>query len=615
MTIRKLVCGVRTACLFAIALVGLTAASGQNAFALSPGCTFLQKFGGGTGNGFFSIHFGYTEKFHLSFNAGEAVSLSLSDVGPNLLGTFYSFDMSPAVNGFYSDIYFFSNNAINVTWPILTNSALLSIEVTTFDPNTVVTVLGNCASRNPPSAVNTIAPTSGAASGGTAVGITGAGFTGATGVAFGGSSAASFTVNNDNSITATAPAGSGIVDVTVATAAGASVLSVADQFTYIGTLTPAPTVTSVTPDFGALSGAEVTITGTNFLTGITKVNFGSVGSNYFVVNSATSITVQAPDGTGSVDLTVTNAGGTSPTSVADRFTYTAANTHDFNGDGKSDLFWRDTAGDLAVWVMNGSGIASSANLGNVSPSIWSIIGLRDFSGTGNADVLWRNASGDVSIWFMNGASVSSTASLGNVPINWAVYGTGDLDGNGTGDLLWEDTSGEVAVWFMRGSSTISTASLGSVPSNWSIAGDDSNGNIYWRDTAGDLAIWQVRGSAIAASASLGNIPPNWRIAGFGDFNGDGVTDILWRDSTSNTVAIWFMTSAMTISSSTSLGVAPSTWSIVQTGDYNGDGYSDIFWIDNTGNTAVWFMNGGTISSSAGYGNVGTTWSVQSMSAE
>ena len=124
---------------------------------------------------------------------------------------------------------------------------------------------------------------------------------------------------------------------------------------------------------------------------------------------------------------------------------------------------------------------------------------------------------------------------------------------------------------MNGSSIASTASLGSVPSNWSIAGDDSNGEIYWRDTAGDLAIWKVSGSSITATASLGNVPNNWKITGFGDFNGDGVTDILWRDSTSNTVVIWFMTSSMTICSTASLGVVPAIWNIVQTGDYNGDG--------------------------------------------
>jgi hypothetical protein len=60
---------------------------------------------------------------------------------------------------------------------------------------------------------------------------------------------------------------------------------------------------------------------------------------------------------------------------------------------------------------------------------------------------------------------------------------------------------------------------------------------------------------------------------------------------------------------------PSTWSIAQTGDYNGDGMSDILWIDNAGNVAVWFMSGRTVASIAGYGNVGTSWQVQSANAE
>jgi hypothetical protein len=30
-----------------------------------------------------------------------------------------------------------------------------------------------------------------------------------------------------------------------------------------------------------------------------------------------------------------------------------AAVHDFNGDGKSDIVWRDTGGDIAIWEMNG----------------------------------------------------------------------------------------------------------------------------------------------------------------------------------------------------------------------------------------------------------------------
>src|SRR5207302_1022675 len=53
--------------------------------------------------------------------------------------------------------------------------------------------------------ITAISPTSGSTAGGTSVTLTGAHLTGALGVAFGTIQAASFTVNSDTSITATAP--------------------------------------------------------------------------------------------------------------------------------------------------------------------------------------------------------------------------------------------------------------------------------------------------------------------------------------------------------------------------------------------------------------------------
>jgi len=68
-------------------------------------------------------------------------------------------------------------------------------------------------------------------------------------------------------------------------------------------------------------------------------------------------------------------------------------------------------------------------------------------------------------------------------------------------------------------------------------------------------------------------------------------------------------------SASNIGVVDGSWSIVQTGDYNGDGKSDILWMDGSGNVAVWFMNGATIASIAGIGNVGTSRTVQAQNAE
>jgi hypothetical protein len=300
------------------------------------------------------------------------------------------------------------------------------------------------------------------------------------------------------------------------------------------------------------------------------------------------------------------------------FTIPVVATHDFNGDGTSDILWRDTSGNLALWLINGNAIASAGGLGNVSPSVWSIVGQRDFTGSGNADILWRDTSGNLALWLMSGTSVSSTAGLGNVPTNWTIYGTGDLNGDGVGDILWRDSNtGTVAVWFMNSSGQVqSTAVLGVVPSNWVIVGSDSNGDICWRDSnTGTVAVWGMNGSQITQSVSLGAVPSNWVIVGTGDFNGDGVKDILWRDSNSGTVAIWLMNASGQVQSSASLGVVPSAWTVAQTGDYNGDGNTDILWIDTAGDIAAWFMNGTAIASTAGYGNVGTSWIVEGLNAE
>jgi hypothetical protein len=68
--------------------------------------------------------------------------------------------------------------------------------------------------------------------GGTPVTISGTNFTGATAVAFGANPATNFTVNNVTTITATAPPGSGTVDVRVTTPTGVSTTNANDQFTY-----------------------------------------------------------------------------------------------------------------------------------------------------------------------------------------------------------------------------------------------------------------------------------------------------------------------------------------------------------------------------------------------
>jgi hypothetical protein len=81
-------------------------------------------------------------------------------------------------------------------------------------------------------AVTSITPTRGPSGGGTPVTISGCNFTGASAVNFGSTPATNFTVNSDTSITATAPGGSGTVQITVTKGSSTSPTSDATAFTY-----------------------------------------------------------------------------------------------------------------------------------------------------------------------------------------------------------------------------------------------------------------------------------------------------------------------------------------------------------------------------------------------
>ena len=287
-------------------------------------------------------------------------------------------------------------------------------------------------------------------------------------------------------------------------------------------------------------------------------------------------------------------------------------THDFDLDGKSDILWRDTGGNVAIWEMNTAQVSSSVFVGNV-PTTWSIVGQRDFDGDGKADIIWHDTSGNVAVWPMNGATVLSSNFVSNVPTSWSIAGTADFNGDGKADILWRDNTGNVAIWLMNGGTVSSNLFVSNVPISWLIVGA-SGKDIFWRDTNGNTAVWIMNGGTVSSNVFLGNVPTTWSIVGTGDFSGDGNVDILWRDNTGN-VAVWMLDSLGNVISNVFVANVPTTWSIAETGDFNGDGKSDILWHDNSGNTAIWLMNGGTVSSNLFVSNVPTAWSIQGAGAD
>lgn len=252
--------------------------------------------------------------------------------------------------------------------------------------------------------------------------------------------------------------------------------------------------------------------------------------------------------------------------------------NDYNGDGRSDIFWRhsQTSGNSIWWGASSSGSTSSN-----TAAAWKVVGNGDFDGNGKADLLWRNDStGANSIWF-GAASTGARNSTTAAP--WQVMGVGDFNSDGKADIFWRNpVSGSNSIWWAG----VSGATNSSAGTAWSVLGvgdfnGDGRSDVLWRNTTnGNTSIWF---SGVATGARSGNAPLNWQAAGIGDFNGDGRFDILWRNNAGGNSIWWAGLSTGSTSSQ-----LPTVWSVATTGDFDGDGKWDIFWRNtSTGENVIW----------------------------
>ena len=172
--------------------------------------------------------------------------------------------------------------------------------------------------------VTRVSPVAGLVGGGSEVTITGTEFEEVEAVRFGAHAAASFTEVGPNTLSATAPPGTGTVDVTVVNSGGTSSATAADHFQYVP-VAAAPTVKSVEPSSGPTEGGTpVTITGAHYV-GVTAVTFGTIPAASYTVTSNLTLTAVAPaEVAGTVNVTVTTPNGTSATNKKTVFTFLAS---------------------------------------------------------------------------------------------------------------------------------------------------------------------------------------------------------------------------------------------------------------------------------------------------
>jgi hypothetical protein len=260
-----------------------------------------------------------------------------------------------------------------------------------------------------------------------------------------------------------------------------------------------------------------------------------------------------------------------------------------------------------------------------------------------AEIFWQNQrNGYSGFWQMNNATELVGATMLTYGSNfepnlagqlvyrapdWKLVGTADFNQDGVTDHIYQngqfisiwslgaDANGQTAYLLNAAPPTLFGQPIDRVASNWVIVGiadmnKDGYKDLIFQNTVSDyVGIWymkannQVLGQAVVTNAASSGFTPGaaarthsstWRIIGVADFDGDGEMELMFRSAIWNAVSIWKLKDGQFLGA-VSLPNLASGFEASGIGDFNGDGIADVVWHDrSSGTTHIWTMNRQTV---------------------
>ncbi|MBR7120591.1 MAG: AIDA repeat-containing protein [Lentisphaeria bacterium] len=227
--------------------------------------------------------------------------------------------------------------------------------------------------------------------------------------------------------------------------------------------------------------------------------------------------------------------------------------------------WEWSGNDAAMWKVVGVGRFKGSTVDHD--------GILLYNGFGNTFAAWTNLN-DPSYGYI---------SLCHVEDNFATKTIANFDNNGFDDVIIYNGDGSFGIVLDAAEYKDIWHVEKNTKSTWQILGagkfNERNGldSLVVKNTVNNhLYLWENQDTSFAtwnwSQSDIGKLENGWEFAATGDFEGDGIDDIIVKNNSTRDVWVWDDGKS---SSARWRGTLGEGFEIEAAGDYNGDGKDDI----------------------------------------